>query len=319
MAVVEVRDLKKTYKGGIRAVRGVSFEMEEGEIFGFLGPNGAGKTTTIKMLTTLLRPTEGSARVAGFDVAAEPNRVRESIGVVFQEPALDNRLTGKENLDFHARLYGLGGLERKKRIDEVLSLVGMGKFQNTVVMKYSGGMKRRLELARGLMHKPRVLFLDEPTLGLDVQTRRRIWEYIERVRKEENMTILLTTHYMDEAEKVCDRVAIMDDGRILKEGTPEGLMSGISEGGVIVVQTGKRIGKIPGVEKTVKKGKFTELKVGKRKDIPGVVKQLLKDHYLEELSIRKPSLEDVFVKLTGKSLRDEKLDGKMKIGRRGRR
>lgn len=319
MDIVEAKDLKKTYKGGVKAVKGVSFNISEGEVFGFLGPNGAGKTTTIKMLTTLLKPTDGSATVAGFDVAKRSNLVRESIGIVFQEPALDIRLTGRENLDFHARLYGIPRDDREKRITQVLKLVDMEKFAGQLVVKYSGGMKRRLEIARGLMHKPRVLFLDEPTLGLDVQTRRKIWEYLERVKDEENMTIFLTTHYMEEAEKVCDRIAIIDDGKILKIGTPDELMSNIRDGGVIVIQTDKSVGKIKGVRKKTKKGKFIELEVENRKEIPGVVKQLLKDYYLEELSIRRSSLEDVFVKLTGKSLRDDKLSGKFKPGgmRRG--
>lgn len=302
--VVRTQGLVKTYKGGVEAVKNVSFSVERGEIFGFLGPNGAGKTTTIKMLTTLTHPTGGKAKVAGFDVVSEPHKVRENIGVVFQEPALDSRLTGRENLDFHARLYGIPRSKREKRIDKVIDLVGLVKSQNRLVKKYSGGMKRRLELARGLMHKPKVLFLDEPTLGLDVQTRQKIWDYILRIKEEENMTVFLTTHYMDEAEKVCNRVAIIDRGSLLRVGTPTSLMRDVSRGGVVEVKTNKIIGEIKGVSTRKTRGDAVELHVEDRKDVPLVVKQLLEGYHLDELNIRRPSLEEVFVQLTGRSLKN---------------
>ncbi|MBC7333733.1 MAG: ATP-binding cassette domain-containing protein, partial [Actinobacteria bacterium] len=206
MIAIEVKNLTKEFDG-LKAVDNISFKVEEGEIFGLLGPNGAGKTTAIKMLTTLLHPTSGEGKVWGYDIVSERDWVRRSIGIVFQEPALDNRLTGYENLDFHARVYGLDSKTRKKRIEEVLEMVELKEKANVIVNNYSGGMQRRLEIARGLMHYPKVLFLDEPTLGLDAQTRRKIWEYILRLNEKENVTIALTTHYMEEADFLCQRVA----------------------------------------------------------------------------------------------------------------
>jgi len=197
--------------------------VEEGEIFGFLGPNGAGKTTTLNMLATLLRPTSGTALVDGHDILKEPDAVRRSIGMVFQDPTLDTELTGRENLDFHGRLYGLSREVRRRRIEEVLEVVQLADRADELVKTYSGGMKRRLEIARGLMHYPRVLFLDEPTLGLDPQTRRAIWDYIRRLNREEGVTIILTTHYTEEADQLCDRVQIIDFGRIVALDTPENL------------------------------------------------------------------------------------------------
>ena len=214
MLAIETKNLTKEFNG-LKAVNNVSFGVEEGEIFGLLGPNGAGKTTTIKMLATLLNPTKGEAKVCGFDILKQRDEVRNSIGIVFQEPALDNRLTGYENLDFHARLYGLDSETRKKRIKEVLNLVELEDKANVIVRNYSGGMQRRLEIARGLMHYPKVLFLDEPTLGLDPQTRHRIWDYILQLNQKEKITIILTTHYMEEADILCQRVGIIDFGKIV--------------------------------------------------------------------------------------------------------
>jgi ABC-2 type transport system ATP-binding protein len=213
MAIISVQNLKKYYKD-VKAVDDVSFDVEEGEIFGFLGPNGAGKTTTIKMLVTLLRPTEGTAKIAGNDIVTDPDRVRNQIGIVFQEPALDDRLTGRENLDFHARMYGMKSDQRVKRMAEVLKIVDLEDKADVLIKNYSGGMKRRLEIARGLMHFPKILFLDEPTIGLDPQTRRSIWDYVKMLNEKEKITIFLTTHYMDEADFLCSRVAIMDRGKI---------------------------------------------------------------------------------------------------------
>src|ERR1019366_1685605 len=212
-ASVEVRDLKKRY-GDLEAVRGVTFDVAPGETFGFLGPNGAGKSTTISMLCTLITPTGGSARVAGFDVAKDPLGVRRRIGLVFQDPTLDEYLTAYENLQFHAELYRMPKERTAERIEVVIEMVGLGHRRHDLVRTFSGGMKRRLEIARGLLHSPRVLFLDEPTVGLDPQTRLKIWDYIQALRDREAITIFLTTHYMDEAE-YCDRIAIIDDGEIV--------------------------------------------------------------------------------------------------------
>ena len=307
--IVSVKNLKKRYKDGTLAVRGVSFNVRRGEIFGFLGPNGAGKTTTINMLTTLLKPSGGTATIAGFDVSSQPSEVRENIGVVFQEPALDNMLTGRENLDFHGRLYGITGGRLHRRIQEVLKLVGLEKKADVLVKKYSGGMKRRLELARGLMHSPKVLFLDEPTLGLDVQTRRKIWEYILKVRDKEGMTIFMTTHYMEEAEKICERIAIIDDGKILKLDRPENLVDGECAG-VVEVQTRSKIKNIKGVKKIQRKQGVFDLRVKDGRQLMKVVKEVMNKYDVENINIRKPSLEDVFLKLTGKSIRDDSASGR---------
>ncbi|UCF50385.1 MAG: ATP-binding cassette domain-containing protein, partial [Thermoplasmatales archaeon] len=226
MDIIKTENLTKKFDK-LKAVDDISFSVKEGEVFGFLGPNGAGKTTTIKMLTTLLNPTKGSADVAGFDIIKQRNDVRKKVGVVFQDPALDINLTGRENLDFHARVYGLDRETRKKRIEEVIKLVDLDEKMNIFVKNYSGGMKRRLEIARGLMHYPTVLFLDEPTLGLDAQTRRAIWNYIKNMNKEEGTTIFLTTHYMDEADYLCDRVGIIDHGKILITDTTTNLKNSI--------------------------------------------------------------------------------------------
>ena len=233
MDIIKTENLTKKFNG-FTAVDSISFKVKKGEIFGFLGPNGAGKTTTIKMLTTLLNPTNGNADVAGFKVNKNKDDVRKNIGIVFQEPALDTELTGRENLDFHARMYGLGKEKRKNRINEVLKLVDLEDKQNNLVKFYSGGMKRRLEIARGLMHYPTVLFLDEPTLGLDSQTRQAIWAYIKKMNKEEQTTIFLTTHYMDEADNLCDRIGIIDHGKILVIDSTENLKNSIGNDVIVL-------------------------------------------------------------------------------------
>ncbi len=224
--IITAENLTKKFNG-FTAVDSISLSVKKGEIFGFLGPNGAGKTTTIKMLITLLNPTAGSAKVAGFDIIKQRDEVRENIGVVFQTPALDIELTGRENLDFHARMYALSSEEKKSRINQVLELVNLIEKKDIFVKYYSGGMKRRLEIARGLMHFPTVLFLDEPTLGLDAQTRRAIWTYIRKMNKDEGTTIFLTTHYMDEADYLCDRIGIIDHGKILVMDSTDNLKNSI--------------------------------------------------------------------------------------------
>ncbi|MFA7176986.1 MAG: ATP-binding cassette domain-containing protein, partial [Smithellaceae bacterium] len=231
MAVIETRSLTKTF-GKIEAVRGIDLSIEQGEIFGLLGPNGAGKTTTIGMLCTIIRPTSGRGIIAGFDIASSPTQVRRNVGIVFQDPTLDTILTGRENLQLHARLYGIPAGVRALWIDEMLSLVDLKDRADDLTRTYSGGMRRRLELARGLLHRPAVLFLDEPTLGLDPQTRARVWEYIRKTAQKENTTVVLTTHYMEEAQQMCGRVGIMDHGKIIALDTPQNMIDSL--GGDIV-------------------------------------------------------------------------------------
>jgi ABC-2 type transport system ATP-binding protein len=220
---IEVKELTKVFDKTVKAVNGISFNVKEGEILGFLGPNGAGKTTTLNMLSTLLRPTSGTATINGHDILTEPDAVRRSIGYVFQDTTLDIELTGKENLDFHGRLYGLDRNTRQQRIKELLELVQLTDRAHNLVKTYSGGMKRRLEIARGLLHHPKVLFLDEPTLGLDPQTRRSIWEHILRLNQEQKVTIMLTTHYTEEADYLCKRILIIDFGKVVVLDTPDKL------------------------------------------------------------------------------------------------
>jgi len=230
--------------GKVTAVDNLSLEVKEGEIFGLLGPNGAGKTTLISMLCTILKPTSGKAWVNGFDIVKEPSKVRKSIGIVFQQPSVDDLLTGRENLAMHNLLFEVPKAIRKKRISEVLSLVNLEKRADDLVNTYSGGMRRRLELARGIMHHPRILFLDEPTLGLDPQTREHIWEYIRELAEKECTTIMLTTHYMEEAEMLCDRVAIIDYGKIVALDSPEALKNSIAGDVVKIRQKNPEIEKI---------------------------------------------------------------------------
>ena len=228
---VETEGLTKRY-GDLLAVDSLNLSIEEGEIFGLLGPNGAGKTTTLSMLATLLKPTSGTGRVNGYDILSQPADVRRSIGIVFQDPSSDDILTGRENLYLHALMFGVPKEERRKRIDYVLSLVDLQDRANDIVKKYSGGMRSRLELARGLLHNPRILFLDEPTLGLDPQTREHIWAYIENLVKSEKVTVIITTHYMDEADRLCNRVAIIDHGKVSALDSPSALKSKV--GGEII-------------------------------------------------------------------------------------
>lgn len=215
-------DVYKNF-GKIKAVDHISFDVKPGEIFAFLGPNGAGKSTTIKMLTTMLRPTDGKLTLAGYDVTKEQAKVRQSLGIVFQDPSLDEELTAKENMELHAALYHVPKPEQAKRIDDLLKLVGLSERRDSYIKTFSGGMRRRLEIARGLMHHPKVLFLDEPTLGLDTQTRNVLWDYVKKLSKVEGMTIFFTTHYLDEAEEVAERIAIIDHGKIVASGTSKEL------------------------------------------------------------------------------------------------
>ena len=318
-AVISVDGLVKRY-GEVEAVRGIDLEVQPGEIFGFLGPNGAGKSTTISILCTLVRLTSGSARVAGFDVTKDPSAVRSRIGLVFQDPSLDGQLTGRENLEFHAYLYGLPASVRKQRIDAALEMVGLTERAKSPVLQYSGGMKRRLEIARGILHYPHVLFLDEPTLGLDPQTRNRIWAYIHELRKREGITIFMTTHYMDEAE-YCDRIAIIDAGAIVARGSPEQLKSMV--GGDVVTITAEDTGTAAEeirnafhVDPALEDGTV-------RVEVPDAAAFMPKlfatlSVPVTSVASRRPSLDDVFLKLTGHAIREEgagQLDRMRQMGR----
>jgi len=309
--IITTENLTKKFDD-FTAVDSVSFSVKKGEIFGFLGPNGAGKTTTIKMLTTLLNPTEGSAHVAGFDIIKERDNVRKNIGVVFQDPALDTELTGQENLDFHARMYGLSKDERKNRIKDVLKLVDLEDKKDTLVKHYSGGMKRRLEIARGLMHYPTVLFLDEPTLGLDSQARQAIWAYIKKMNKEENTTIFLTTHYMDEADHLCDRVGIIDRGKILVIDSTDNLKNSVGDDLITLSSTDdenllKRLNEESWIKNTKKEGTNLILNVEKGEEKIPIIIELAQslNIKIKSISVRKPTLDDVFLSFTGRTFRDQ--------------
>jgi len=308
--IIEVSKLAKDYNGH-SAVKGISFAVERGEIFGFLGPNGAGKTTTISMLCTLLRPTSGSATVGGYDIIKNRLAVRQSIGLVFQDPSLDERLTALENLKFHGMIYGIPRAERGRRIDEVLELVELSGRRHDMVRTFSGGMKRRLEIARGLMHRPRVLFLDEPTLGLDPQTRHHIWDYINRLRVDEGLTIFLTTHYMDEAEH-CARIAIIDNGELIAIDTPEKLKVQVGSDVIVLIADDNTRAAIEIQEKFAVAAKEVNGELSLQVEagehfMPALIKGL--ESRVTSMSLRKPTLEDVFLNLTGRKIREEKLEG----------
>ncbi|MPZ54477.1 MAG: ATP-binding cassette domain-containing protein [Acidimicrobiia bacterium] len=305
LSMIDVRDLAKRF-GSLEAVRYVSFQVAKGEVFGLLGPNGAGKTTTISMMSTLLRPTAGFATLDGFDVVNDRSEVRRSIGLVFQLPTLDESLTAEQNLRFHAFAYGMKAEERNAQIDRMLTLVELWDRRKDTVRDFSGGMRRRLEIARGLLHNPKVLFLDEPTLGLDPQTRRRIWDYLHQLRDGHDLTIVLTTHYMDEAEN-CDRIAVIDEGRIVALDTPDQLKAQV--GGDLVTLTSpdpssaaeeirSRFGLTPTIqEKTVR------FQVpGGEAFLPGFIRSFSQP--LEAIGLRRPTLDDVFLHLTGREIRD---------------
>ncbi len=312
MDMIKVEELSKEF-GSLKAVAGISFHVTEGEIFGLLGPNGAGKTTTIKMLTTLLKPTSGGAIVAGYDIKKEPNNVRKSIGIVFQDPSLDDELTGRENLEFHAILYNISKQQRNSKISEVLKLVELEDKADTLVKFYSGGMKRRLEIGRGLIHEPKVLFLDEPTVGLDPQTRRHIWEYIKKLNETSKVTLILTTHYIEEADYLCNRVAIVDHGKLVALNTPKALKDKLG-GDVISLRTNGDTEKLHASLKSTKwvrsmssHDSTLDLTVEEgEKRIPALM-AIAERHNVkvDSVSLHKPSLEDVFIHYTGKSIREE--------------
>jgi ABC-2 type transport system ATP-binding protein len=331
--VIEVDGLTRRF-GELTAVDNISFSIKRKEIFGFLGPNGAGKTTTINMLCTLLKPTSGRATLNGFDVARQQGDVRQSIGIVFQDPTLDEQLTAWENLEFHAMLYNVPKAERLERAKRVLDMVGLTPRASDRVETYSGGMRRRLEIARGLMHYPHVLFLDEPTLGLDPQTRNAIWEHVHELRQEYSITVFLTTHYMDEAEN-CDRIAIIDHGNIVALDTPSSLKHDVG-GDIITLRTADsgtlqrelrdrfdleaRVSAPPeGTVGPAGDRLYLEVPSG-RTFLPRLFKEL--DTEILSVTVREPTLDDVFLRLTGRQIREEgadKLDRlKTRIRRRRR-
>jgi len=304
-AAVSARGLVKRY-GDIEAVAGVDFDVARGETFGFLGPNGAGKSTTIKMLCTLVDPTAGGARVAGHEVASERLEVRRRIGLVFQDSTLDGYLTAEENLSFHAQLYGMPRATTAARIDDVLEIVALTDRRGDRVLTFSGGMKRRLEIARGLLHAPQVLFLDEPTIGLDPQTRASIWEYVADLKRREDVTIFLTTHYMDEAEQ-CDRIAIMDAGKVLVVDTPAALKDGVGADRVRIATHDDEAAIVAlrekfDLEAAIHEGEVTFHVRDGEQFVPRLFAEL--GIGIRSVAVARPSLDDVFMSWTGRTIRD---------------
>lgn len=305
MNAIVVENLQKRF-GDVQAVQGVDFEVHAGETFGFLGPNGAGKSTTINMLCTLLRPTGGRAEVAGYDVVAQRDDVRREIGLVFQDMTLDTYLSAAQNLRFHGQLYGVPADRMESRMRQVLELVGLWDRRDKDVSTFSGGMKRRLEIARGLLHSPRVLFLDEPTVGLDPQTRASIWEYLDELRRQENLTIFLTTHYMDEAEH-CDRIAIMDAGRIVALDTPQALKAAIGTDRIRletddVEAAMAAVKRQFDLEATTAGGALVINVPDGERFVPTLLAGL--GVPVRSVSVTRPTLDDVFMTYTGRTIRD---------------
>ena len=308
-AAIAVHELVKEF-GEVKAVRGVDFEVAPGEVFGFLGPNGAGKTTTINMLCTLVKPSSGWATVAGHDVVKARDDVRRNIGLVFQDPTLDNYLTATQNLKLHAELYGMRSDLVKPRMEQVLQMVGLWDRRDTKVMTFSGGMRRRLEIARGLMHSPRVLFLDEPTIGLDPQTRRSIWTYIRQLKEQEEITIFMTTHYMDEAEW-CERIAIMDHGQIVALDAPETLKAGVGTDRVMIHtddddEAIRLLSERFQIEARVAEGAVTFSVAAGEEFVPRLFAEL--GLPIRSVSVSRPTLDDVFMSYTGTTIRDAEED-----------
>jgi ABC-2 type transport system ATP-binding protein len=317
---ISVTDLAKTF-GEVRAVRGINFEVATREVFGFLGPNGAGKSTTINMLCTLSKPSSGSATVAGHDVVTERDDVRRNIGLVFQDPTLDNYLTAAQNLQLHAELYGVPSQLVKPRMQQVMEMVGLWDRKDGVVGTFSGGMRRRLEIARGLMHSPRVLFLDEPTVGLDPQTRRSIWNYIHELQEREEITVFMTTHYMDEAEW-CDRIAIMDHGEIVALDTPEVLKAGVGKDRVTIVTDDDRaaidaLARQFGIEARAAEGAVVFGVENGAEFVPRLFDEL--GMPIRSVAVSRPTLDDVFMSYTGTTIRDAEEDAAKSNNRRGAR
>ena len=315
MYAIKVDSLSKHFQK-FKAVDNISFQIEQGEIFGFLGPNGAGKSTTMMILTTLLKPTSGNASVQGFDVVTQAKKVRENIGFVQQEIGVDEYLTGKENLIFQSRISQMPKEQVQSRIDEVISLVELEEKQDEAAITYSGGMRKRLDIACGLLHRPKVLFLDEPTVGLDIQTRRKIWEYIRKIHKEFEMTLFVSTHYMEEADKLCDRVGIIDYGKIQVIDTPEimknamgsdmisvSFINGIAKQDELI----NRIQQIEFVNQVTRKQGEVTIKSSQCSEVIPKIFQTTSEMNIEidSLSLNKPTLDDVFISYTGHNLRDD--------------
>ncbi len=324
MSAIETKDLTKKF-GGLTAVDRVNIKVEQGETFGLLGPNGAGKSTIISMLCTILRPTSGTALVNGYDIVKQASQVRKSIGIVFQDPSVDDRLTGRENLEMHADLYGVPESEMTQQIDKVLELVELSDRGNDFVRNYSSGMRRRLEIARSLVHTPKVLFLDEPTIGLDPQSRNHIWSYIQELLKTEELTIILTTHYMEEADKLCDRIAIVDHGNIVALDTPESLKEKLG-GETITVKTRnnplylEKIKESSIAKSVVIAGDEVKITVDSAHTVLSHIVDIASRNGIitESISLQEPQLDDVFLYYTGRALREggKELSGMGAIKRR---
>jgi len=313
LAIVEVKGLTKSFNGKTKAVDDVSFEVYEGEIFGFLGPNGAGKSTTINMLTTILKPTSGTAKVCGYDIIKQASDVRRSVGIVPQEYTADEDLTGYENLMLCADLYGIPRSISKQRALELLKLVELEDAAKRKVDTYSGGMRRRLELACGLVSRPKLLFLDEPTLGLDVQTRVAVWNYIKKLKEEYGMTLFLTTHYLEEADSVCNRIAIIDHGKILKIGSPNELKESLG-GDLIEIEVKEQGEDLSGIlsvlkhVKEVRKNNSTYFVRTERGEevAPEIIETIrVRGFHMSKISLTKPTLDEVYLEYTGRKLREE--------------
>lgn len=322
---IETRSLSKFYGTELKAVDEISIKVEDGEIFGFLGPNGAGKSTTIMILTTLLKPTSGKAYVAGFDVVAQAKKVRQNIGYVQQETTVDEYLTGRENLELQARLNHIPKDLTKNRIDEILNIVELSDRQRDAVVTYSGGMRKRLDIAGGLLHRPKVLFLDEPTLGLDIQTRYKIWEYIKKIHTEYGITIFLTTHYMEEADRLCDNIAIIDYGKIKVTGSPKSLKNAL--GNEVVVFSVDSTLKLEALISELKKSPLVQ-SIATNGDEMTIfssnIDQMMPKVFevsgslgikIDSMSLTRPTLDDVFLSYTGRELRDESGGYNMKLER----
>lgn len=310
---LSIQNLTRRFNG-LTAVDNISFDIRQGEIFGLLGPNGAGKTTTLSMLATMLTPSSGSATVNGIDISQDPDGVRKSIGIVFQDQSLDEELTAWENMDFHGRLYRIPAETRNRRITELLTLVELNDRRNDIVKTFSGGMRRRLEIARGLLHHPAVLFLDEPTLGLDPQTRNHLWTYIATLAKEKGITIILTTHYMEEADRLCDRVAIIDHGRIIAIDTPKNLKDGLG-GDLVTIRSPDPVGVVaalrePWVVRTETHNEDVVVSLRNAEEYVSTIVTLLNGRNvpISSIAIHKPTLEDVFLSFTGKTIREQEAD-----------
>jgi ABC-2 type transport system ATP-binding protein len=308
---IQTHQLTKAYNH-FKAVDNLEISVERGEIFGLLGPNGAGKTTTVSMLCTILKPTSGTATVNGYDLVRQANMVRKSIGIVFQDPSIDDRLTARENLVMHANLYGVPAAEQKERVNRILNLVELEDRADDLLRTFSGGMRRRLELGRGLIHYPKILFLDEPTVGLDPQTRDHIWKYIKELKETHDITVVLTTHYMDEADRLSDRIAIMDHGKVVILDTPEKLKTTL-EGDVVTVKANKLdelshlVSKWLGLNKSKVVDGALEITVTNAKAaMPRIMEIATQNNvYVESLISREPNVEDVFLHYTGRSIRED--------------